>query len=909
MRAEHWLYTIPLRFRAIFKRGAVEAELDEELRFHLEEQIAALIANGHTPDAARTLALRAFGGVEWRKEQCRDTRRVGRIEELANDLRYSLRTLARSRGLTATAVISLALGIGASTTIFGVVNALMLRLLPVRDPDRLVMFRRDAPVPAPDVWRYQFWYSSYARFRDEVPAFSSLAASCILDRSGARVGDVDEPGPIRVGLVTGNYFSTLGVSAMRGRTFTEDDDRTEGGHAIAVVSHAFWQRRFAGSASVLGQTIVLNRAAYTIVGVGARGFSGEWVGRPVDVWIPSRMHAQVFAEMPDRLNCLRIIGRLRPRVSLAQAQAIAAPVWLRGQLEALGPNASAAQVEAIRQERLTLVSAAHGYSQQRASFARPLRILLAIVGVVLVVTCANIATLLLVRSMARRRETTVRLALGASRWRVARQHLTESLVLAVFGGALGVLVSIWGTHALAAMAVAPVQVDPRAGSAWVTLDLQLGTTALALSAALAIGTALAFGLWPALRATRVSLGAGLSLRGSTSNQDSRRVGGQVLIVAQVALSLALVVAAGLFVRTLRNLEAVDVGVDREHVMFVWLAPGQGGRTSAAYGDLLRRSLSRIERLGGVVSASASNGGFLIGTPLGGVSSENLKVDGLAPKAGQLAAVSMVAPRYFETTGLPLIEGREFTAQDTAGPPRLIVNETFARFFFGNGSALGKHVGGPREGGEIIGVVRDTKHGTARDAPRLWMYAPLTESLALRSTQLVIRTAGDPASLVARVKAELHAIDPTLPVLGVETVRQHIDSVVAPERILAGLGLCFGSLAAALAALGLYGVVSYGVARRTSEIGVRLALGAPARTVLALVICEGMMPVLVGVAIGVPIALLAARSTAAMLFGVRPVDPVTLFSATTLILGIGVLACLVPASRASRLDPLVALRTD
>jgi predicted permease len=906
------------RLRAFLIRfgGLVRKEHDftEEIESNLQLHIADNLRAGMTPEHARREALLKLGGVERTKEEYRDRRTIPVLETLVQDLRYGLRMLRRSPAFTATAVLSLALGIGANTAIFSVIDALMLRTLPVQNPEQLVMFFVVEPgfssdVQSADSRRFQ-------KYRDLRQVFVAISGICLIDRFNVVVngegGGVDA-GLTRVALVSGNYFSMLGVDSQIGRALTSDDDRIPGGHPVVVISNAYWQRRFASSPDALGRTLMLNGTTYTIIGVSPRTFTGEWVGRPADLWIPMMMQAQVMPERPTLLSggggWLRIVARLKRGVTISQAQA-AAQVAYQQNLREIWPHPTPQQTRFMTEARLELKPAARGYSPQRDTYGQSLAILMILAGAVLLIACANVANLLLARSSARQREMAVRLAIGAGRARIVRQLLAESVLLAAMGGAVGLLLSVWATKALgAAVGTGPVQLDSRLPSPWASFDLHLDLPILAFNAGLCLLTGILFGLAPAFRLSKTSLSPALGGRGAVAGRYGL---GKFLVVFQISLSLLLLIGAGLFVRTLQNLRTQDLGIDRQHLLLAWAAPGQTGRQGTALGNMVRTVQQRISSLPGVLSASVSSIGLLTGGDGGGYS-DMLKIPGHAPKPGMFGVQAVVAPGFFATAGMPLLAGHDFREQDTEGkaPQVAIVNETFARFFFGNENPIGNRFGMQKDVGyplEIVAVVRDGKHGTPREKRAVW-YVPYRKNTGLASMCIVIRTARNPLGIVSSIRNELREIDPNLPVFRIDTVEEQLNTVLVQERMIATLAGFFGILAGLLACLGLYGVMSYTAARRTNEIGIRMALGATRFDTLGMVLQESLLIVVVGIAIGVPAALAAMRLISARLFGVSTADPLTVVGAVLLMTLAGILAGLLPARTASKVDPMVALRHE
>lgn len=911
------------RLRSIFRPSMVETDLQQELAIHLEQLTKEYRSAGLGEHEAQVAARRAFGAVAITAEQCRDTRRLRFLEDIGRDLAYAFRLLTKSPGFTATAVLSIAIGIGANTTTFGVIDALMLRTLPVRNPEQLVMFFELAPdaQSAVDIVTSYQWARKYSNL---TRVFEDVAAVSMTNRSNVTanaLGSELDAGETRVALVSGNYFGMLGVKALIGRTLTPDDDRVPGGHPVTVIGYRYWESRFARSSEALGRTLALNGVTYTIIGIAPPDFSGEWVGRPVDLWIPTMMQAQVMPEFPVGLSkggsWVRVLARLKPGVTIPQAEAASQVIYQENFRESW-PHPTAQQRQFMARAHVVLRPAGNGFSPQRDSVSQSLKILMIVVGLVLLVACANVGNLLLARSVARRREIAVRLAIGAGPARIVRQLLTESLLVSTVGGAIGLLFSLWGTKLLAAaIAAGPVRMDSRLPSQWLSLDLHPDLRVFAFAAALCLLTGSLFGLAPAFRSgfrSRSSLAPALTKRGSASEDNSRLGVGKPLIVFQVAVSLLLLITAGLFVRSLGNLRAQDLGMDRKHLLLLWTAPGQTGRQGAALASFVKTVRERLSALPGVVSASMSNHGPLEGGDDRGGISEFVKLPGQPPKPGMLMMNVAVAPDFFETTGMSLLTGRSFTELDTDQAPLVaVINESMARFFFGGQNPIGhrfgmssSHVGFPYE---IVGVVADGKHGSPRDKRGI-VYLPYRQIPGLMRTMCIeVRTAGSPTGVARRLRQELRDIDPNLPVLRVDTLEEQLNDVLAQERLITILSVGFGGLAAVLACLGLYGVMSYTVVRRTSEIGIRMALGARHDDVINMVLKESMVLVLVGITIGVPIALATTRLIANRLFGISASDPATIGVVVLLMALAALLAGFLPARRAARVDPLVALRHE
>jgi predicted permease len=906
-----------MRFLLYPRRRRPEEELEEEIQSHLDMAARDRFGRGETPEKAHAEARREFGNVGLVKEATRAAWGWVWLEQLGQDLRYAFRTLRRSPGFTAVAVLSLALGIGANTAIFSVVDGLVLRTLPVRNPNELVLFYEsapDTPSPAPIAVSYQ-WVESY---NDLTDVFSTVTGVCLTERFNVSIdgaGSNSDVGPVEVALVSGNYFSTLGLSAMIGRTLDPSDDGVPGGHPVTVISHRYWEGRFARASDVVGRTLNIYGTTYTVIGVAPPGFLGESIGQPADLWIPAMMQAQVMPEFPALLarggSWLRMVGRLQPGVPTEQAEAAAQIVYQRHYYDTW-PHPTPEQLQFIARARIKLKPASVGFSRQRESMAQSFTILLIVVALVLLIACSNVANLQLARSTMRSREMAVRLAIGAGRARIIRQLLTESLLLGTLGCGFGLLCSTWGTNAFAAIANSrPVQMDSRNSTA-LSLDLHPNWRILAFASLLGLVTGILFGLAPALRASRASVSPKLAERGWGSvGSRSRFSGGKSLVIMQVSTSLALLIGAALFVRTLRNLKAQDLGIDRHRLLLAWTAPGQTGRQGQALGDFCRTAMDRISTLPGVLSVSASNRGLVEGGRDAGGTSDLLIVDGRPPRAGLPIMNVVVTPRFFETAGMPLLAGRAFTETDTdTAPPVTIINETLARFLFDGQNTLGTRIGWVNRGmQEIVGVVRDAKHGTPRDRRGI-VYFPYRQSIsAMRTTVFEVRTTGRPASLSTEIRRQLSEIDRGLPILKIDTIEEQLNDALAEERLLAGVSGFFALLAVLLACLGLYGVISYTVARRTDEIGIRMAMGATRAGVLGMVLKESLLLCIAGAGVGVAVTLAATRLISSRLYGVNPTDPVTIVAATLLMISVASLAGFIPAHRASKVDPMVALRYE
>jgi predicted permease len=815
---------------------------------------------------------------------------------LLKDVRFALRRLWQSPGFTLTAVASLALGIGANTAIFSLVNTALLRPLPARQPERLYSLS----VSGEGGSMLAFSYPSYRDYRDRNEVLDGLFASRLAPFSLSRGGDNQR---LWGYLVTGNYFDVLGVAPARGRAFTQEEDRVPLAHPVAVISHGCWQRRFGGDPEVVGREITLNGHPFKVVGVAPEGFHGTEVIYTPEIWVPMMMQEWIEPENPwlERRTTQNLFatGRLKDGVTPAQAEA---------SLNLLAAQLGREHPDTDEGQRITLTPPGFIIPQLRGAVLSFAAVLMGVVGLVLLLACVNLAGLLLARAAGRRREIAIRLAVGAGRWRIVRQLLTESVVLALVGGAAGLLLAFWIIDLV--LAYRPAIDIP----VWIDLTVDWRVALFALGASLA--TSLVFGLMPALQATRPELVPALKDLGARPGGGGGRWRlRSALVVLQVAVSLLLLVAAGLAVRALRQLQTNSPGFEVAGGLVLSYDLARQGYDEARGREFHRRVVERVRALPGVRAASLTD---LFPLSLN-YSSTNIHVEGQPAARGAnvpQAMVASVGPDYFQAMGIPLVAGRDFAAPDSADAPRaIVVNEALARRFFPGpdpaGAAVGRRVSfaGP-EGPfrQIVGVARDGKYWTMGEAPQPFVYFPLAQSYFSNAT-LVVRAEGDPRALAASIRGAVRGLDEGLPLYDVKTMEEHLGLSLFPARVAATLLGAFGLLALLLAAVGVYGVVSYAASQRTREIGIRVALGAQRRDVLRLVGGRGLLLVAAGVGLGLAGAFALTRFMSSLLYGVSATDPSTFALVVALLGGVALLACYVPARRATKVDPVVALRHE
>jgi macrolide transport system ATP-binding/permease protein len=813
------------------------------------------------------------------------------METLLQDLRYGLRSLLRRPSFAAVTVLSLALGIGANTTIFSLLNAILLRPLAFEEPERLAELYT-VETKADNYLTVS--YPDYTYFRDNNEVFSELAAHGIamLSLSGGNQNEL-----VWGEIVSGNYFSVLGVKAFAGRTFSPEEDQTPGAHPVAVVSHGLWTRRFGSAPDLIGKTVMLNGHSFTVVGIAPEGFKGTIVGLSPDIWVPLMMQAQAKPG-PDLLNkrdarALFIIGRLKPGVDLEQAQT---------SMKGLARQLEQSYTDTNKGIGVALLPARALPPQFRTAVAGFMIFLMAVAVLVLLVACANVANLLLARATGRRKEIAIRLALGASRGRLIRQLLTESILLSLCGGVLGLLIAFIATRLLLAFKLPlPVQI---------ALDLSLDIRVLGFTLLMSLLTGIIFGLVPALQSSQPDLVPALKDEATGRGHKRSRLL-NALVVTQVALSFVLLIGAGLLIRSLQYSQASDPGFDVKKVLAITLDLQIHGYTEARGRSFYEQLLGRTEALPGVESASLASQ-----VPLGLEYRESdVFIEGYQPvgdKDKLEIDFSVVGPKYFQTLGIPLLQGRDFSDQDQVGVlPVAIINESMAHRFWPGAdlstmrfSTTG--IAGPYL--QVIGIAKDSKYRTVGETPRLFIYLPFRQRYESHMT-LLIRTTGDPKSVLSSARGQVQALDANLPLLEAKTLTEHVAGSLLPQRIGATLLGIFGVLGLILAAVGIYGTVAYSVAERTREIGIRVALGAQQRDVLRLIVGQALKLTLTGVAIGLVAAFALSRVMSNLLYGVTATDPLTFVIISALLVGVTVAASSIPAFKAARIDPLIALRNE
>jgi predicted permease len=880
------------RLKGTLFRNRLDDELDEEIRTHLEMQAEEFIRRGMSPEEARLAARRRFGGVDQVKEAYRDQRGLPALESVMRDVRYSARLLGRAPGFAAIAVLTLTIGIGATTAVFTVLNRAFLQALPVEDPGRLVALNNTAPNRTFPT----FSYLNYRDLRDRTRSFAGLIAYRYAPLSVSH-GGINER--LWGYVVTGNYFEVLGVRPAAGRLIAPSDDQTSGAHPVVVITYKFWQQRMGGSADAVGASLLANGRSFTIIGVAPQGFFGTEVVSSPELFFPMAMLGEIeaaAASLDDRgVEILFVVGRLRPDVSRAQAQAEVTGAALRLAEEYPREN---------QEKRVVLSSTGLLGGLMRAPVLGFAGLLMIIAALVLLLACTNLANLLLARAAERRREMAVRLSLGAGRAALVRQLLTESLLLSVAAGGLGLLLALWLVQ-LAGQFKLPVDIP-------LAIDLPIDRRVLLFNVVLSMLTGVFFGLVPALQATKADLVTALKDGGTVATRHES-TWKKALIVVQVAVSLVLLIGGGLMARALAQAQAIPLGFTPERAGEVSFDLRLQGYAPAAGREFQRQLLDRVRALPEVRYAALAD---MIPVDLH-FARARVETDGAAPEASgrlPLAYHNRVTPGYFQAMETRLAEGRDFTDFDTSTSARVaIVNRAFARRIWPGQPAIGRRFRlrlneQDRQPIEVIGIAADGKYAGLNETAPLMVYRPLWQSYS-GSTTIVVRTGGNLANMLAAVQREVHSLDPNIPVGSARTLTERLGLSLFPARMTAWILGSFGALALVLSAIGLYGVMSYMVSTRTHEIGVRMAMGARAVDVLALILRQGLTLTGAGVITGVVLAVLLARLMRALLYGVSSTDVLTYTGVVALLGLVSSIACFVPARRATKTDPLNALRAE
>jgi len=881
-------------------RKRLEEEMERDFREHIERETEENIERGMTPREARHAAHRKFGNVARLKEETRSVWTWRWLDELSQDLRYAFRTLRKNRSFAAVAVLSLALGIGANTAIFSLIDSLLLRPLPVPHPEQLVTL---------DLWnggrgQASITYPIFDETRSRNKVFAQTFAWGGHDFQTLIDGETVH---VQGALASGDYFTGLGVPAIIGRTFTPNDDKLGGGPngPVAVISDAFWARQFQRNPAAVGRAITLDQVQFTIIGVMPGNFFGAEPGTAPEIWAPL-----LLAERLGEGGCIRSrscwflisMGRMKPGIS---AQAAAA------QLRVVSPELmkAAEPVDLNMQFRKRFLGmqmrsqpGPAGFSSLRQRFSNPLLILMILVGVVLLIACANMANLLIARSAARHRETAVRLAIGAGRWRLIRQLLTESVLISAIGAALGLAFAEWSVRLL--VGFMQLRRSP------ISLDVNPDWRVLAFTASAAILTGLLFGLFPALQATRLGINIGLKQRAQNVVGAPDRFGvGRVLLGGQVALSVLLVAGSGLFAGSLLNLWTLNPGFNPRNLLLIGIDTDKRPEKGAAFGAIYSRLLNRVNSFPGVKSAS-----LLLITPTTNFEwDDDVSLPGgpEIPPPLRDTMVNLVGPRYFETMQTPLLTGREFNEHDSATAEKVgIISEKAARSWFGGKSPIGEHIQFEKSVIRIIAVSGDAKYLSLREPDPLALYlCYLQNDTPGGSLSFVIRSDAGIASIYPAFRTAVKQIVPGTPIGEVTTMEDQVKESLGQERLMASLSIFFGVLALLLTCIGLYGILSYSVARRQAEIGLRVAIGASRSNVIWLVLRDTLWHVVVGAGVGVGAVVATSRFVASFLYGVKPNDPWTLALAVAALAAVAFGAAWIPARRAARLDPMVALRDE
>jgi len=907
------------RLYALLRSRQRARDLDDEIASHLAEATDEYLERGLSPEEARMAALRGFGGVLQTTEAHREVGSFVWLDDLRQDLRYTGRTLIKNPAFTLIAVFTLALGIGANTTVFTLLDAVVFKPLPVPAANELVTLYENGPEGSADAaggtGRYlRFSYPRFERLQQALGSQGSLAAVTRSSRFSVRLPGASEARFLQAQMVSGRYFATLGVSAARGRLLTDDDARVDQVSPVAVISDGFWKRTLGAADTAIGQTVILNGVTLTVVGVTPPGFFGMWTDSEADLWLPltlqpalrynnnSSGYGRIDDDKPwlaqDLVAWLNLVGRV-PAVELRRAIPLLQAANHQGVAALADTFTNPRTRSSMLAHTLVVEPFSHGFSGLRARFSDALFALTALVALVLLVTCANIANLLLARAAGHARDIGIRISLGATAGRLVRQGLTESLTLAFAGGTAGLLFGAWASGFLAR------QVLGRSGQ--LPLVFSPDVRVLAFAAGLSMVTAVAFGLAPALRAIRVGRAAALGTNQRHAVGQVTMRGMRSLVVGQLALSVVVVFAAMLLGQTLVNYLRIDPGFSTDRFVTALFDPIDSGYAADQMPALSRRLVAATRALPGVTSAAASRCGLVAGCSSSGA----FRIEGA--EEGVTLYQNWVGSDYFLTVGIPLVSGREFNERDTEHSPRVaIINESIARRYFQGQNPIGRRLGSSQPDTEIVGVARDAHTQTLHEPPVPMVYFPIDQKAANLQTALTnldVRVNGDARGAVSAVREAIRRTEPDLLIGDVGTMSMRLARDLSRERIVAYLALAFGVLTLLVASLGLYGVLSYGVARRTQEIGVRMALGARHVEVIGFVLGQSVRLTVVGIVLGLLGTVAGGRYLSGMLFGVTPLDPTTLSTVCLAFIVVTTLASYIPARRAARVDPLVALRCE
>ena len=907
-RVRSWL-------QACFGRSQMESDMDRELRFHLEQRAEDLVRGGMPENEARRRARAEFGGIEARKDDCREALGLRLFDELRADFRYTLRMLRQAPAFSVVAIVSLALGIGANTAIFTLMEAALWKTVPVGNPEELRLLSWvSGPNPVMGSTWGQWTHTpnsagstsfSYAALRGLQQHSESVRSLFAFKPAGRLIALIEGHSELVTSeMVSGNFYEAAGVSTIAGRPLGIDDDVRTAAGVVAVISDSFWSRRFGRDGSAIGKQISLNQVPVTLVGVNSPDFHGMEPGQNPDVYFPITAQPAILPNQYSRTNgsllddpdnwWLLVVARLRPEVSESRTQASLDMALQRVVWDSLPDRRKRDK------PRIRLLTGARGLDELREKFHRPLLILLALAGLVLLIACANLANLLLARATAREREISVRLALGAGRWRIVRQMVTEGLVLALLGGAAGLLLGYWMRNGIPGLLATSWSPSP--------FRAQFDMPVLLVSIGIAFLTGILFSLAPAWQSTRVPVNSALKDGGRTTMSLPRLLAGRSLVIFQIGLSLLLLVGAGLFVRTLANLKSANLGFRPERILLFTIDPPRTRYAGDGRKALFSRLEEQIAAIPGVQSVTLSQDALVANSR----STTKFRTPGreMKPGDGDKGWLNEVGDRFFETMGIPILAGRSLDARDRANSlPVAVVNQQFVRNFFPDTEPLGKAIVNGDRTYRIVGICGDARFDQIRSPVPPTFYRPFTQAKDLRDMTFEIRTGANEASIVKSVRDVVRSVDKDLPIFDVRTQIEQIDATLSRERLFAALTSGFGLLALVLAAVGIYGIMAYGVARRTSEIGIRMALGAERRQVLVMILRETALLAASGVVIGIGAAVGVTRYVGSMLYGLPPSDPLSFGVAVVLLLAIALLAGWWPARKASRLDPMVALRHE